>query len=248
MTAVHSGAVGFLPEALASLDAQVLPNGWAWEWCVQEDGPETNAARHLRDDPRIRIGTSRKGGPGVARTMAFARSRGEYIRNLDADDQFPSGALCRDIEALETHPDIGWTTSSVIDLMEDGSHGKFDLGDPSPGAMSRGSAFEYWKTRYRPQVHPATLCVRRQLLALLGGWMAVPASEDTGLLLSLDAISQGFFTDEVGLIYRKHPGQITRDPAHGQGPEWEARMALIIERVQALRQWTSASLDEATGD
>lgn len=68
----------------------------------------------------------------------------------------------------------------------------------------------------------------------MGGWMALPASEDTGLLLALDAVSRGWFTAQTGLLYRKHPGQMTAHPAHISGEEREARMALIAERVSAL--------------
>ncbi|MGV9245506.1 glycosyltransferase family 2 protein [Streptomyces sp. NPDC003710] len=240
VTPVHGGGVQFLPEVYASLRAQDLPDGWSWEWCVQEDGHAVCASAHLpTDDPRIRISASRPGGPHVARTLAFARSTGAYIKNLDADDQLTPGALARDIAVLEEHSDVGWTTSRVIDLLEDGSTVSFELSDPEPGLLPQGSAYGFWVEHRRPQVHPATLCVRRPLLALLGGWMALPASGDTGLLLGLDSLAHGFFIGEIGLIYRKHGGQITTHPHHKAGAEWEARMSLIQEHADALRSWTS---------
>ncbi|MEU1516434.1 glycosyltransferase [Streptomyces sp. NPDC005811] len=240
VTPVHRESVKYLPDAYASLRAQELPEGWSWEWCIQEDGHEVHASSELpTDDPRIRISASRPGGPHVARTMALARSSGAYVKTLDSDDQLTPGALSRDIAVLENNPEIDWTTSRVTDLLEDGSTVSFELGDPAPGRLPQSSAYTFWAKHQRPQVHPATLCVRRRLVVLLGGWMALPASGDTGLLLALDALASGWFIAEVGLLYRKHVGQITNSPAHRGGEEWEARMSLIRERAAALDAWAS---------
>ncbi|MBD3550005.1 glycosyltransferase [Streptomyces sp. JV180] len=235
LTAVHPGALPYLGSAYASLDSQVMPDGWTWEWCIQEDGADVGAREALPapDDPRIRIGSSRKGGPAVARTMALARSSGEMIKVLDADDELTAGALARDIGALTAHPRIGWTTSRVLDLMPDGSLLGFE-GDPPAGLIERGAVLTHWRQHRRAQVHPATLCMRRDLVVLLGGWMALPASEDTGLLTALSVLSEGYFTPEPGLRYRKHSGQSTAHPDHGQGAEWAARMSIIEARADAL--------------
>ncbi|MGY4966760.1 glycosyltransferase family 2 protein [Streptomyces sp. 900105245] len=248
VTPVHREGVRFLGEAYASLKEQVLPSGWSWEWCVQEDGDGVDAAAQLpTDDPRIHIDSSRRGGPHVARTMAFARSTGRFVKNLDADDRLALGVLARDVAVLTSRSDVGWTTSRVLDLMEDGTTRAFE-GDPKPGLLPRGSNFSFWEENRRPQVHPATLCVRRSLLALLGGWMALPASGDTGLLLGLDALSAGWFSQETGLLYRKHAGQITTHPAHRGGSEWEARMSLIQERALALRAWSRNEMPLTASD
>jgi glycosyltransferase involved in cell wall biosynthesis len=239
VTPVHGPAVSLLPEAYASIAQQELPEGWQWEWLVQEDGEGVNAAAHLPgDDPRISIDFSRRGGPQVARTMAFARScvsgESEFIKVLDADDRLAPGVLARDIDVLTRNPRVGWTTSRALDLLPDGSTVGFE-GDPENGVLPAGSVWQHWQINKRAQVHPATLCARRGLILVLGGWMALPASGDTGLLLGLDTLADGWFHDEVGLLYRKHPDQITQHPFHAQGPEWEARMSIIEQHTRALR-------------
>ncbi|MDQ0577901.1 glycosyltransferase family 2 protein [Streptomyces rishiriensis] len=245
VTPVHAENVQFLPAAYASLKAQTLPAGWTWEWCVQEDGDHVSATAQVpTNDPRIRVSASRRGGPHVARTMALARSSGSYVKVLDSDDQLTPGALARDLAALEGDAEIGWTTSRVTDLLEDGRTRSFELGDPQPGRLPRGSAYTFWSEHQRPQVHPASLCARRELVVLLGGWMALPASGDTGLLLGLDALTPGQFIGEVGLLYRKHGGQITNSPAHKEGEEWRARMSLIRERTEALHSWMSGKMPQ----
>ncbi|WP_217545939.1 glycosyltransferase [Streptomyces sp. GbtcB6] len=240
VTAVHAPSARFLPEAYKSLCEQRLPEGWEWQWLIQEDGDGGDGSgevrTHVPDDARVSFRRGRAGGPGVARTLAVARAEGSYVKVLDADDQLPPGALARDLAALEGRPDIGWATSRALDLLPDGSTVGFP-GDPEEGPIERGTVLGHWTAHdFRAQVHPATLFVRRELLLALGGWMALPASEDTGLLLALDAVSRGWFSAEVGLLYRKWDGQVTGRPAHSDPVEREARMTVVAARARALAE------------
>ncbi|MFD4477238.1 glycosyltransferase family 2 protein [Streptomyces sp. NPDC058471] len=234
VTAVHAPSAHFLADAYKSLCAQELPAGWEWHWLIQEDGTTDQVAPHVPDDERITFKQGRAGGPGVARTIALANADGEYVKILDADDQLAPGALARDLAALEADRSIGWATSRVLDLLPDGSTAGFP-GDPDPGAIGLQEVLDYWAAHdYRAQVHPATLFVRRDLLVALGGWMALPASEDTGLLLALNATSRGWFSSEVGLLYRKWEGQMTGQAAHVDTAERAARMTVVEARARAL--------------
>jgi glycosyltransferase involved in cell wall biosynthesis len=236
VTAVHAPSARFLPDAYRSLYAQELPDGWEWTWVVQEDGRTDEVRPYLPDDPRVIFRQGRPGGPGVARTIALAHADGPYVKVLDADDQLPPGTLARDLAALEADRTLGWATSRVLDLLPDGSTAGFP-DDPDQGPVERGAVLDYWKAHgFRAQVHPATLFVRRDLLTALGGWMALPASEDTGLLLALNAVSRGWFSREVGLLYRKWEGQVTGQAPHTDPAEREARMAVAEARARALAQ------------
>ncbi|MFJ7181544.1 glycosyltransferase family 2 protein [Streptomyces massasporeus] len=234
VTAVHGPHARFLPEAYASLCAQRLPEGWEWHWVVQEDGESEDVGPYVPRDARVTFRQGRAGGPGVARTMALAHGDGAYVKVLDADDQLAPGALARDLAVLEGGPGLGWATSRVLDLMPDGSTVGFP-GDPDQGPIERGAVLTHWRANgFLAQVHPASLFVRRELLLALGGWMALPASEDTGLLLALNAVSRGWFTGEVGLLYRKWDGQVTGQAAHVDRAEREVRMAVVEARARAL--------------
>ena len=239
VTAVHAPSAKFLPEAYKSLCEQELPDGWEWQWLIQEDGKTDVVRPYVPDDERVTFRQGRPGGPGVARTIALAHAEGEYVKVLDADDQLTPGALARDLAALEADHTIGWATSRVLDFLPDGSTVGFP-GDPDNGPIERGAVLDFWKANgFRAQVHPATLFVRRDLLVALGGWMALPASEDTGLLLALNAVSRGWFTEEVGLLYRKWEGQVTGQASHVDPAERDARMAVVEARARALAsfQW-----------
>ncbi|RJL31039.1 glycosyltransferase family 2 protein [Bailinhaonella thermotolerans] len=235
VTAAYEPVPGFLRAAYDSLAAQKLPAGWSWEWVVQEDGETGVLSSLLPADPRVSPGQGRRGGPGVARTLALSRANGRLVKVLDADDQLTPGALARDIDAL-ADPRIGWATSRVLDLLPDGSTVGFE-GDPPEGPIARGAVLERWLAHdHRAPVHPASLCVRRDLLLALGGWMALPASEDTGLLIAASAVSTGYFSAEPGLLYRKWPGQVTSQAAHMDETERAARMRVIEQRARALAE------------
>ncbi|MEE2038342.1 glycosyltransferase [Nocardiopsis sp. CT-R113] len=234
VTAVHAPGARFLPAAYRSLLEQRLPDGWDWQWVVQEDGETDEVRPRLGEDSRVSFGQGRPGRAGMARTMALSRAEGEFVKVLDADDQLTRGALARDVAALTGGSGAAWAASAVLDLLPDGSTAGF-AGDPDEGPVERGAVLSHWREHdFLAQVHPATLCVRRDLLLALGGWMALPASEDTGLLLALNAVSRGWFTREPGLLYRKWPGQVTAAAAHTDREERAARMAVVESRALAL--------------
>jgi len=66
--------------------------------------------------------------------------------------------------------------------------------------------------------------------------MGLPASEDTGLLLSLEAMSRGYFLDQPGLLYRKSPDQITKTLIYRHSQEIARRREVIDARVLELRK------------
>lgn len=244
ITAVHPPAAEYLPQAYESLQNQALPQGWEWEWIVQEDGDTGHVAPLLPTDPRIRFGPGEPAhNPGITRNLGLARSQGTLIKVLDADDQLTPGALARDIDAM-TRPEVGWCTAAVLDLLETGEIVSWDEPDPPNGPLPKCSLVEWWRTHdYRPPVHPATLCIHRQLLIALGGWMALPASEDTGLLLAASTITPGWFTSEPGMIYRKWQGQLTSTTTYTSGINRTDRMTLIDQRVTALSACLNAEQD-----
>ncbi|MBS2538803.1 glycosyltransferase [Catenulispora sp. NF23] len=235
ITAIYNPDAGQLREAYDSIRAQVMPDGWELEWVVQEDG-RTGIAEEIlsSDDPLIAFGSGRQNGVAITRNLALARARGTLVKNLDQDDVLTKGVVMRDIEVLVSNPDVGWTTSRVLDLLPDGSTLGFD-NDPPAGRLEPGVVLHHWrKHNFRLPVHPTTMCLRRELLTAVGGWMAVPGSDDTGALVAASILSPGWFREEVGLLYRKWPGQESAGGAHTEPVEWNARMSLINERAEAL--------------
>jgi len=236
LTTVYKPVPDQLNQAYESIRTQNLPHGWTWEWVLQEDGTTGVGQEMLPEDPQVRHGHNRHLGVALTRNLGLARAEGQLIKNLDQDDILTPDVLTRDISVLETRPHVQWTTSRVLDLLPDGTTVGFD-NDPPAGELQPNSVLEHWKSHsYRLPVHPTTLCIRRNLAVALGGWMAIPGSDDTGLLVAASVVSVGYFHSEVGLLYRKWPGQLTADSAHTEPIEWGLRMRLIEERANTLSQ------------
>lgn len=234
ITPAYAPDADHLTAAYESVASQELPAGWELEWLVQEDGATGAARTILATDDRIRHGENRHLGVAMTRNLALALARGWLVKNLDADDVLQPGVLARDIDCLTSEHGVQWSTSRVLDLMPDGTLVGFD-NDPEPGRIAAGSVVEHWRQHsYRLPVHPTTVCMRRDLAVAMGGWMAVPGSEDTGLLVAASTVADGWFHSEVGLHYRKHPGQQTATATHTEMSEWHARMSLISERAGAI--------------
>jgi glycosyltransferase involved in cell wall biosynthesis len=234
ITAVFNGGHHYLTDAYHSLASQEMPTGWTWEWIVQEDGMTGIPLDELPRDSRISSGRGRPGRACMARNLALSRASGTLIRNLDADDLLTPGALAREITVFAERPEVGWTACSVVDLQLDGSLRGVDT-DPPGGLLEPGSAEAGYRA-FRLAVHGATLCIRRDLVFALGGWPAMPATEDVGLMLALEIVAPGWFISEVGYHYRKHPAQSTEQPMINDPVEQQARRVLITERLDAMRR------------
>jgi hypothetical protein len=251
ITAVLPANAEYLDQTWRSVLAQQLPAGWSWQWLIQVDGPGPLPDSIPADDPRISLRrNARVLGPALSRTLCIARVRGELVKVLDADDTLPAGELARDVAVLTEHADIAWTTSCAIDLLPDGSTERC-ADDPEPGRLVRGMVVDHWRSHaHRAVVHPATLCVRADQLRAVGGWMALPASEDLGLLLTLNLLYDGYFLAEPGLIYRKWPNQLTAQARYLSSQAQTARFAVIDDRLRAidrLRAEHAALIGSRTG-
>lgn len=237
VTAVDPGRAEHLPDTWASLRDQAMPDGWSWEWLVQCDSTRSadqQAVRqYLPDDDRVSFAANRSSGPGIARNLALARAHGRLVKTLDADDRLSDGVLSRDIDA-HSHRGVVWSASRVVNEHVDGQREDHFVWNPPPGRIHSGAAYQAYQHDYRILVHPATLCARFSTLLALGGWMALPASEDTALLLALDATADGWFHDEVGLVYRRWSPQMSQSREHADPYELDARRTLTKLRADAV--------------
>lgn len=235
LTAVHSAGAAFLNDAARSVLGQEIPADWALEWVVQEDGEGDAGVRALiPDDSRINFedNGSRLGAAGT-RNLGLRRVRGELVQNLDADDLLLPGALLRQIEILETNPQLHWVVGQADDLMPDGSRKTFppDLpfGIVEPGRVNDW-AFEHggnWP------IHCAGLMYRTATLRAMGGWGGLPFDEDLVLFAALSEVAPGWFDDSFTWLYRQHPDQLVRS---GAGEQWgELSRSFVLQRVRGIR-------------
>lgn len=238
VTAVIDGRHQYLQDAYRSIIKQDLPDGWDWQWVIQEDGTTGRPLAVLPTDPRISTGTGKRGGAAVARTVALSRVTGVLLRQLDADDELPVGALKRDILTLQQHPDIAWCVSPALDLLPDGSL-RPGPRDPAPGPVPPG-LFANGEQAGVLQVVGGTLCTYTELVRALGGWLALPAEEDVALLLAAEAVAPGMMLSEPGLYYRRWEGSSTAGIDKTAPAASTPLREVLLARVEALRAagWT----------
>lgn len=75
--------------------------------------------------------------------------------------------------------------------------------------------------------------------------MALPISEDLGLLVALDTLADGWFHAQLSIIRRTHPAQMTRHPDHEV--DKAALRGLITQRVTALSTFLHRETDHQPG-
>ena len=237
LVSVLTATVGrpHLLDAYDSLLSQNMPDGWEWEWLVQEDSSEPGRGAVLPDDRRLRYECNGySGGIAQTRNLALVRAGGVLVRNLDDDDLLTPTALSQDIAAIGSGGEAVWACSRAVDLMPDGTTKSFDDAI-QPGTVPPGELFRRWKeSGGRMPLHPATLAIRADVLRRFGGWMALPTSEDVGMLMAVSSAYPGVYSSGVSMRYRKHENQVTATRSRSEtAPQAERRFRAIEQRAQA---------------
>jgi glycosyltransferase involved in cell wall biosynthesis len=106
MTAFNASA--FIPEALDSLISQTYSN---LEFIIVNDGSTDSTwkiiQKYSKLDPRFHIFQLKKNsGCSVASNFAFRKAKGKYIARLDADDIAYPDRFIKQVEFMETHPQV----------------------------------------------------------------------------------------------------------------------------------------------
>jgi glycosyltransferase involved in cell wall biosynthesis len=97
-------AEDFIAEALQSLVAQ----DWEpFEVIVVDDGSQDRTGDIVRSFPDVEYIRQENAGPSAARNAAFARSKGDFVANFDADDVLPPTRLTLQATYLIEHPEVG---------------------------------------------------------------------------------------------------------------------------------------------
>jgi glycosyltransferase involved in cell wall biosynthesis len=226
ITPTQARNADWLPAAGASVLGSALPDGWALEWLVQEDGDAPALDGALPGDPRVRYDAlGVQAGSAVTRNAALARARGEVVVGLDHDDVFAPDGLAALLAALLDHPDAGWACGRCDWLLPDGGRWAKDDVLP-PGRVPPATITRYYLETGDWPFPAAFTAYRRALLLGAGGWPALPRSEDAGLLLGIAHTSAGVWVDRVVATYRRWDGQKTVRPAD---------IALRARTAEALR-------------
>lgn len=109
----------FLAQAIESVLEQTYPEV---EIVVVDDGSGDNTFEIATRYPGVRCVQQANLGVAAARNAGFARSVGEFIVFLDADDRLLPNAIEVGVDALARHPEAGFVAGRCRDVGADGHH------------------------------------------------------------------------------------------------------------------------------
>lgn len=119
----------YIGETICSVQAQTVTD---WEMLVVDNGSTDGGDQIARacPDPRLRVLTSPRQGPGAARNEGIRSAQGEWIQFLDADDWLAPDQLERQLAVAAQHPEAlivagGWQE------VRDGAPGNVTVQQPA---------------------------------------------------------------------------------------------------------------------
>jgi len=170
------------------------------------DNASTDGTKQFLDsirDPRlVRIVNTKNGGPQAA-NLALPMARGKYIARLDADDVAMPGRLGRQLQYLETHPEIALCSCEYQEINEIGTAGNRSCGVHDPFEIR-------WKLGWENFIGHSTIMTRTEAMIEAGGYREdLWCVQDYDLISRIALVSNAFMLPECLVQYRVYPQSIT---------------------------------------
>jgi hypothetical protein len=234
LTATRNAA-SFISETIRSVQAQDFCD---WEYIIVDDA-STDATceaieKYASTDHRIRLlRRGHCGGPYVAANDALAVSRGRYLFRIDGDDLCPPYRFSRQLRFMERHPEYRASVSNWQAFRQDEwPHGDVVSLPSSP------RVFRWYLLLRSASIH-SSACFERAALEELGGYRALPLSQDYRMWCELTRRNWLGLIPEVLSYVRFHPGRSTN-----QCSGLQRRLALDVLRDH----WRALTGEECAPD
>jgi glycosyltransferase involved in cell wall biosynthesis len=215
LTAVAPDRADYLLEAGASIP-RTLTSNWQVEWEVSVDGPgiDPDILEKVQQNPALG-GLSispQKEGVSCARNRALMACKGDWILNLDGDDQL-IGEGVREV-ARRIQADEGELGRAAGALLKENGEVYPITPENALGVWAKGRLVSEWTV---PMVfHPGAAWMRRNLLLAVGGWPALTGIEDKLPIFQVSELADGLITGTGTHQYRSWEGQATKTLAHAE--------------------------------
>lgn len=111
--------------AFNSLKAQTFTN---WEWIIMDDSPDEKnynyLKTHLTGDARVRLYRRHEnnGYIGNVKNETVSLCRGQYLLELDHDDEILPFVLEESVKLFESKPEVGFIYMDFINIYENGNN------------------------------------------------------------------------------------------------------------------------------
>ena len=195
----------FLDEAIESVLAQSYPH---LEIIVVDDGSPDDTSEVATRYPKVRLVRQENQGLSAARNSGLARSEGEYVVFLDADDRLLPGALEEGLECFEAHPECAFVSGRYRLIAGDGSF----LRQTHQPILSEDRYAALLRRSYIGP--PITVMYRRSIFESVGGFdTSLSACEDYDLYLRIARRFPIYSHEKLVAEYRRHGASMSRNPA-----------------------------------
>lgn len=174
---------GLLRLALVSILRQSYTD---YEVIIVDDGskePVENYVKEITNDSRVRVLRIQNSGLGAALNYGIVHSSGEYIARLDDDDMMTESRIQKQIDYLDSHPEVSCVGTWHYDKIGDRCypHRKFPTGHE-----------EIVKSLlvFRFALAHTTLMFRRTAFDKIGGYRIPRGGQDLDLELQLGTVGK----------------------------------------------------------
>ena len=208
----------YLAMTVASVRAQRYGN---CEIIVVDDGSPTPAAEVLGASSDLQIIRTANRGVSAARNTGAARSTGEYLLFLDADDLLPPGAIGAHLHAFASEPEATLCFGARREIEADGTVYRTDH-------VCRPRR-NYFRTllESNPLGGPGACMIRAGAFRAAGGFdESLRMAEDYELWLKLARLGPVVRHTRCVLEARRHGGNVSSDQ-----PAMLASTLLVLERL-----------------
>ena len=213
---------------IAETIQSVLDQSYAhWEMLIVDDGSTDNTVGVVTqfDDSRIKlIQIEHSGLPAVGRNQALQAASGSYVAFLDADDVWRSDKLAKQIQYLESNPDVALCFTNAWIVFKNNEIVILYEKLPDQGVMFR---LLYQKNFI---IH-SSVVVRESVLDRHGGFDVDPrlrGTEDYELWLRLSMFYKFGGIEEPLLWYRVRSGSVSGDKL-----TMSRGLVVVLEKVYA---------------
>jgi glycosyltransferase involved in cell wall biosynthesis len=191
----------YVREATESILNQTFSD---FEFIIIDDGSTDDSHQILeelaRRDSRIRLVSRPNTGYTVALNEALALARAPYIARMDADDVSMPDRFEKQIKYLQANPDCVLVGSRILTIDPFGS----PLYEPRHKLVHEAIEEELLAGVGWAIVHPVSMMVREQIIAVGGYRVEMEPSEDLDLFLRLSEHGKISNLPDVLLHYRQH--------------------------------------------
>ena len=220
----------FLPETLASIEAQTYPD---WEILAWDNGSTDGTVETLHEwiPSRLpgRVVTDQPTGLGASLALMMNAVETEFCARIDADDVNLPDRLEKQMAFLAAHPEIAAVGAQANRIDAEGQeYGPFVV------RPTRHDDIVHWMLFRNPMIHPA-MTFRRSAVLEAGNYRDVGRIniEDMDLWLRLAVRHKLANLDDFLLKYRVHDGSTT-SMAIVENRLQEAVLVRFVEHGPAL--------------